>query len=112
MARRASRRWRDWRVDESGRSIRSTTEREATAKSKRKSKPKRAKKGPMPSQWWEAFAPKGCVCDECGEAVPPGELTAYRHHPRRSVCVGCAKQIGIAERCKPSRKVREARRKG
>ncbi|HEX6456257.1 MAG TPA: hypothetical protein VF009_07025 [Solirubrobacterales bacterium] len=103
MARRSAYRWRDWRVSESGTTIKSKGH-------KKKRKKKRARGGSGRSNgasvYWWTLAGCDCNCDGCGCAIKAGEKIAYRHEKRRTVCPDCANLTQLKPRM--SKRLREA----
>jgi hypothetical protein len=98
VAKRADRRWRDWRIDEtSGRSIRPDDKR---------GRPERRKKREARSGWWWTLAVREAECGTCGKQLVRQKI-AYHHQTKQILCPECAQAECISELCQPSRKLLE-----
>ena len=114
MAKRDSRRWRDWRVNQmSGESIRADDMRarrrlmetkEPQQEQEQATQEQATKKSPGQGWWWIPVGREG-KCDGCEKELQPPQKVAYGYGRRKVYCPDCAQKEGIATECQPSRKL-------
>ena len=98
MAKNASYRWRDWRINTtSGQSIRADDKR---GLGDRESEERGARNG-----WWWTLSARETDCKNCGKHLLADEKIAYHHQTRKIFCPDCAQAERVSEMCKPSRKL-------
>jgi predicted RNA-binding Zn-ribbon protein involved in translation (DUF1610 family) len=97
MAKNATYRWRDWRVNEkSGQSIRLDDKRGLDKRKKR-----------IGNGWWWTLAGRMGHCNSCGKRLMPRDKIAYNQGNRKIYCPNCARTECVADICKPSRKLQK-----
>lgn len=105
MARKSAYRWRDWRTNESGQTIRSSKGKGKRKRSKKRSKKKRRS---TPDWWWIASRFDG-TCDGCSEVFGAGDRICWRGEPKRVLCEICAEREGVSSEAKLSKSVKPER---
>jgi hypothetical protein len=96
MAKNATYRWRDWRINEkSGQSIRADDKQSKRSYGNQK---KRIGNG-----WWWTLARRVAHCNSCTKRLAPRDKIAYNHGSRKIFCPNCARVQCVAAMCKPSK---------
>lgn len=109
MAKSASRRWRNWRVSEDGRTIRSNPKRDPDRKRNKRRKGNGGKKAKKARWYWIEAKYQG-ACRSCGSSVQQGERIAYSAKRKGILCSCCAQQSGVAANCRISNALRDKER--
>jgi hypothetical protein len=66
-------------------------------------------KGLLETAWYWTVPRSDSRCDSCDEAVDQDPRIAYEHSSATVLCTGCAEDLGVAARCRESRRARKAR---
>jgi|SRR5262245_3396968 len=110
MAKRASGRWKGWRISPSGRNIKSDPEKDPEwlrRKAQLKKLPPSGRPKPKRNRWCWILSKFDGQCSDCGRGLREGIKVAFAYPAKTVLCVTCAEKTGVAERCKPSAELRE-----
>ena len=67
---------------------------------------KATKKRPEKGWWWTVID-REAKCESCSRELQPPRKVAYNNGSRKVYCFDCAQKEGVADLCKPSRKLQK-----
>jgi len=106
----ARKRWHGWRVEESGRTIRSNPK--GDGKQPKKKKRSRRDKGEFnPELWWWLKSRFNGKCDCCHESFSEGDAICFRRKPKTTYCEDCAQREGMGAEARLSKSMQRTRPK-